>query len=75
MNQLSGALLYGKLLTLPANIRLSWKSLRRTNTRAYIAKICYLQTKSFITVVPGRNAYFSLAKVNHYEDELNKKSR
>ncbi len=32
---LSGAPLYGKLLALPANIRLGWKGLPGTNTQAY----------------------------------------
>ncbi len=31
----SGAPLYGKLLTLPANIRLGWKGLQGTNAPAY----------------------------------------
>jgi hypothetical protein len=33
----SGAPLYGRLLALLANIRISWKGLKGTNTLAYMA--------------------------------------
>jgi hypothetical protein len=39
-----------------------------------LQKMFTYRQKSFITLAPGRNTYFSLAKVNHYEDELNEKS-
>ncbi len=38
VNLLSGAPLYGRLLALPANIKLSWKGLTGTNAHAYNEK-------------------------------------
>ena len=48
----SGAPLLGSLLTLPANIRLSWKSLPGSNTLAYYENPLITAVKSFIGLVP-----------------------
>ncbi len=55
MKCLSGAPLYGKLLALPTNVRLGWKSLPRTNTLAYYKSLEITAVKSFITLAPGQN--------------------
>ncbi len=52
MKHLSGAPLYGKLLPLPTNIRLSWKALPGTNALAYYEKSKLTSVKSFITLAP-----------------------
>ncbi len=52
---LSDAPLFGRLLALPTNIRLDWKSLPRTNTPAFFRKFANYGQKSFITLGPGPN--------------------
>jgi hypothetical protein len=56
MKHLSGAPLQGMLLALPANIRLGWKGLPRTNALAYYEKLKLTAVKSFITLAPGLGA-------------------
>ncbi len=55
MKHLSAAPLYGKLLALPRNIRLGWKSLPGTNTLAFNKYSLIMDVKSFITLTPGVN--------------------
>jgi hypothetical protein len=43
VKHLSGAPLKGKLLTLPPNIRLGWKSLPGTNALAYYDENSYIK--------------------------------
>ncbi len=54
MADLSDATFLGKLLVLPANVRLDWKVIG-TNTLAYFASPSASKKKSFITSTPGVN--------------------
>ncbi len=51
----SGPPLLGKLLALPTNIILGWKSLPGTNTLAQYENSYITAVKSFITLSPGAN--------------------
>jgi hypothetical protein len=51
VEQLKGVSL-GKTLALPANIRLGWKGLPRTNTLAYYENLQITPVKSFIVQAP-----------------------
>jgi len=44
----------GKLLVLPANVRLDWKVIASANTLAYLASSTVTKEKCFITLTPGR---------------------
>jgi hypothetical protein len=59
---LSGALLKGRLLALPANIGLGWKGLPGTNALAYYKKLELTAVKSFITLA---QEYSVLILKNH----------
>jgi hypothetical protein len=63
MKHLSDAPLYGRLLALLTNIRLSWKGLAGTNALAYYEKSSLKAVKSFITLATGVNVIklFSIA--------------
>jgi hypothetical protein len=50
---IAGFLLLGRLLTLPAIIRLGWKGLLGTNTLAYYESSKITDRKSFIALGPG----------------------
>ncbi len=45
----------GRLLPLPANIRLGWKSMANSNTLAYYDRATITDVKSFIVQPPGPN--------------------
>jgi hypothetical protein len=45
--------LVGRLLALPANIRLGWKGFTGKNALAYLAPSSVTKKKSFITFPPG----------------------
>jgi hypothetical protein len=49
------ALLQGRLLALPLNIRLGWKGLTGTHTVAYYGHLLFTDVKTFITLGPGPN--------------------
>jgi len=55
LEQLSDASLLGKLLVLPANVRLDWKIIASTNALAYLAASSATKEKRFITLTPGAN--------------------
>ncbi len=50
--RLSGAPLYGRLLVVPTNIRLGWKSLPETNILTYYENFLITDKKSFIKLAP-----------------------
>jgi hypothetical protein len=50
----------GRLLTLPANIRLGCKGLPETNALDYYEKAQLKTVKSFITLAPGSVLYYVL---------------
>jgi hypothetical protein len=52
----------GKVLVLPAIVRLDWKVIASTNTLAYLASSTVTKEKCFITLTPGVdiNKLFSL---------------
>ncbi len=54
MECLSDASFLGKLLVLPANVRLDWKGIAGANTLAYLASSS-AANKFFITLTPGVN--------------------
>jgi hypothetical protein len=56
----SGALLFGRLLSSPTNVKLGWKSLPGTNTLAYYKNPYITDKESFITLGPG---YIRLRKL------------
>ncbi len=45
----------GKLLVLPANVRLDWKVIAKYNTLAYLASASATKEKCFITLTPVAN--------------------
>ncbi len=47
----------GRLLALPANIRLRWKSMAVANTLAYYIKATITAVKSFIVQAAGKKNY------------------
>ncbi len=53
MKNLSGVPFYGRLLTLPMNIRLGWRGMSVTNILAYYESSKITDRKSFITLGPG----------------------
>jgi len=53
VKQLSGAPLEGRLLALPANIRLDWRGLPGTYTLAYYKNTQITTVKSFKVQAPG----------------------
>ncbi len=53
MEDLSDVSFLGKLLVLPANIRLDWNVLPGPNTLAYLASSVSTKKKSLITLTPG----------------------
>jgi hypothetical protein len=55
LEHLSDASFLGKLLVLPANVRLDWLVIPDTNTLAYLALSSAMKEKSFITLTPGAN--------------------
>jgi hypothetical protein len=63
VKQISGALLKGRLLALPTNIKSGWKGLPDTNALAYYENSKITPVKSFITLVPGVN-FINLLKCN-----------
>jgi hypothetical protein len=48
LEDLSDASFLGMLLVLPANVRLDWKGIARTNTLAYLALSSATKKKSFL---------------------------
>ncbi len=48
---------YGKLLILPSDIRLSWKSFPETNIQAYFASSQVTKKKTFIRLIPAVTAW------------------
>jgi hypothetical protein len=52
---ISDASFLGKLLVLPANVRLDWKVLPDTNTLAYLTSSSATKKKSFTTLTSGAN--------------------
>jgi hypothetical protein len=50
---LSGVPFYGRLPTLPSNIRIGWKDLPGTNPLAYYKNLQLTTIKSFITLAPS----------------------
>jgi hypothetical protein len=52
VEQISGAFLFGRLVALAENIKLSWKSSLETNTIAYLAHSEVRKKKSFVTKTP-----------------------
>jgi hypothetical protein len=67
MKHLSDAPLYGRLLALLANIRLSWKGLAGTNAQAYYEKSQLTAVKSFITLATGVNVIKLTMRPNKLE--------
>jgi hypothetical protein len=66
VNPLSGALLYGRLLASPANIKLGWKGLQGTNALAY--SVNYRQ-KKFYNIGPWIHCYKTLFVIKgHYNN-------
>jgi hypothetical protein len=67
LEHLSYASFLGKLLVLPANVRLDWKkSLPGTNTLAYLASLSATKEKSFTTLTPGANVVKIFTDVSYY---------
>ncbi len=52
MEDLSDASFLGKLLVLPANVRLDWKVFAGANTLAYLASSSATKKKSFMALTP-----------------------
>ncbi len=64
LEDLSDASFLGKLLVLPANVRLDWKVFARLpgiNTLAYLASSSATKEKRFITLSPGLNVINSFS--------------
>ncbi len=55
LEHLSDASFLGKLLVFPANVRLDWKAIARTNTTAYLASSTVTKEKCFIKLTTGVN--------------------
>jgi hypothetical protein len=55
LEDLSDASFLGKLLVLPANVKLDWKVFTGANTRAYLASLSATNKKSFITLTLGHS--------------------
>ncbi len=55
LEHISDASFLGKLLVLPANVRLDWKVIASSSTLAYLAWLLLTKEKSFITLTPGAN--------------------
>ncbi len=56
MEDLSDASFLGKLLMIPANVRLDWKVFARCKHSSLLGLIISNDEKSFITLTPGVNA-------------------
>ncbi len=56
LEHLSDAYFLGKLIVLPANVRLDWKVIASPNTPAYWASSTVMQEKCFIKLTPGEMA-------------------
>jgi len=56
LEHLSDASFLGKLIVLPANVRLDWKVIASPNTLAYWASSTVTQEKCFIKLTPGEMA-------------------
>ncbi len=69
MKHLSDALLIGRLLALPANIRLGWKGLPGINALAYYEKSSLTAVKFFITLATGVHVINLFALVNDGEEK------
>ncbi len=54
MEDLSDASFLGKLLVLPANVRLDWKVIARYKHSSLFGLVVYSKEKSFITLTPAR---------------------
>ncbi len=66
------ATLSGRLLNLPANIRLDWKGLPETNTLAYYKKSVNFGYKKFHCTVQLRDALFSGQQLSVSNINLNR---
>jgi hypothetical protein len=55
LEDLSDASFLGKLLGLPANVRLDWKMFARHKNSCLFGLIISNEEKSFITLTPGAN--------------------
>jgi hypothetical protein len=55
MEHLSDASFLGKLLVLPANIRLDWKEIATSKHSSLFCLVVSDKEKSFITLTPGGN--------------------
>jgi hypothetical protein len=55
LEHISDASFLGKLLVLPANVRLTGKRLPGTNTLTYLTSLSATKEKSFLTLAPGGN--------------------
>jgi len=53
MESLSDASFLGKLLVLPANVRLDWKEIARSKHSSSFGLVISNKEKSFITLTPG----------------------
>jgi hypothetical protein len=56
MKHLPGSPLFGRLLALPTNIRISWKSLPRIKTLAFYEHSYITFVKGFLTLGPERTS-------------------
>ncbi len=74
LEHLSDASFSGKLLVLPANVRLDWKVIARYKHSSLLASSSATKEKSFITLVPG-DYHLPLRRAKEQEREQHLKLR
>jgi hypothetical protein len=67
LEDLSDASFLGKLLVLPANVRLDWKVFAIANTLVYLASSSATKEKSFITLTPGIHVEEDFSRQKSYK--------
>ncbi len=77
LEDISDASLLGKLLVLPANVRLDWNVIARYKHSSLFGLVISNEEKSFITLTPGDQRYktfdcYNLRMANGRESAVNK---